>query len=413
MNKPAYRQSLGLLAAVLAALAMLAPFSIDAVFPGFPGIGRTFHVPAAALQQIVGLYLLAYAAASLFHGALSDAYGRKPVMIVGMALYAVASAGAALAASFSTLLTFRVFQGICGGAGMVVGRAMIRDRLQGAQAQRLMSRIMMIFALAPALAPVIGAWLLGLDGWRGIFWVLAGYALCMMVVVALVLPESHPPERREPFVPSRLLAGYRSILGDRGFWPLVVASTVNFCGVFLYIASAPAIVLGRLHLGTHGFPWLFIPVVVGLMVGGALSGRLAGRISEARTMALGYTAMVAACVLHLALGWLLTAPRLPWSLLPLTLQGIGVQLAFPMLTLLLLDRFPARRGVVSSLQAFCSLSANAFIASVLSPLLSASMLRLAAGSAVLTLIGLIAWVVYLFGGTQNADRPDALHADQI
>ena len=388
----------GLLALVLAALAMLGPFSIDAVFPGFPDIGHTFGTPAAALQQIIGLYLLAYGIASLFHGALSDAYGRKPVMIVGMGFYAIASAGAAIATSYTMLLVFRVFQGMCGGAGMVVGRAMIRDRLHGEHAQRLMSRIMMIFAVAPAIAPVIGAWLLGVDGWRGIFWVLAGYALCMMLAVTFLLPESHPTDRREPFIPARLIAGYKGILGDRAFWPLVVSSMVNFSGLFLFIASAPAIVLDRLHLGTHGFPWLFVPVVVGLMIGGALSGRLAGRISDTRTVGMGYVLMLAACALHLLLGLILHPPSVPWSLLPLTLQGIGVQLAFPTLTLLLLDRFPLRRGAVSSLQAGLSLLGNAFVAGILSPLLSASLLRLAMGSTALTVAGAIAWATYVHAG---------------
>ncbi len=394
----------GVLALVLAALAMLGPFSIDAVFPGFPDIGRTFDTPAAALQQIISLYLLAYACASLFHGSLSDAYGRKPVMIIGMGLYAVASAGAALATSYGMLLAFRVFQGICGGAGMVVGRAMIRDRLHGEHAQRLMSRVMMIFAVAPALAPVVGAWLLGLDGWRGIFWVLSGYALCMMLAVAFLLPESHPPEQREPFVPKRLIAGYKGILGDSGFWPLVVSSMVNFSALFLYIASAPAIVLVRLHLGTHGFPWLFVPVVVGLMAGGALSGRVAGRMSDTRTVGLGYVLMMTACALHLILGLTLHPPSVPWSLLPLTLQGLGVQLAFPTLTLLLLDRFPLRRGAVSSLQAGLSLLGNAFVAGVLSAMLSGTMLRLAIGSTILTLVGVIAWMSYVHAGKRMPNR---------
>ncbi len=384
----------GLLAGVLAALAMIAPFSIDAVFPGFPGIGHAFHVDPAALQQVISLYLLAYAGASLFHGALSDTFGRKPIMVTGMCLYALASAGAALADSFTVLLIFRLLQGACAGAGMVVGRAMIRDRLQGAAAQRLMSHIMMIFAVAPAVAPVVGAWLLGLDGWRGIFWVLTGFALLMAVSVAALLPESHPPGQRTRFVPRALLAGYAEILRDRMFWPLVIASTVNFGALFLYIASAPAIVLRLLGRGPDGFPWLFVPVVAGLMTGSALSGRMAGRISALRTVGLGYAVMTSACLLHVILGASLATPALPWSMLPLTLQAIGVQMAFPTLTLLLLDRYPLRRGAVSALQAFFSLLFNALVAGMLSPLLAGGMLALGLGASAMTVLGLVPWAFY-------------------
>src|ERR1700761_8792620 len=145
---------------LLAALSMIGPFSIDAIFPGFPDIGRDFGVGEVALQQLLSVYLLAYAVMSLFHGALSDAYGRKPVIVIGMAVYTVASVGAAMAPSFAFLLGCRVLQGICGGAGIVVGRAVVRDTMQGEEAQRMMSKVMMIFGIAPAIAPIIGAWLL-------------------------------------------------------------------------------------------------------------------------------------------------------------------------------------------------------------------------------------------------------------
>ena len=391
---PATRDPRRYLPFLLAALSMIGPFSIDAIFPGFPDIGRDFHVGDVALQQLLSVYLLAYAVMSLFHGALSDAYGRKPVIVISMAIYTLASVGAAMAPSFAFLLACRVLQGLCGGAGIVVGRSVVRDSMHGEEAQRMMSKVMMIFGVAPAIAPIVGAWLLGIDGWRGIFWALTGFTMLLTLGVAYFLVESHPVERRTVFRPRPLLHGYAAILGDLPFWPLAIAASVNFAGLFLYIASAPHLIRDLLGLGASGFPWLFVPVVSGMVFGAFISGRVAGRVSAARTVSWGYVSMLSSCAINLILALTLDHPRVPWSTLPLALYGCGVQLAFPTLTLLLLDRFPDQRGGVSSVQAFGSLILTALVAGVLSPALSASMLTLAMGATSICLIGLAAWLWY-------------------
>ncbi|MGY3039386.1 DHA1 family bicyclomycin/chloramphenicol resistance-like MFS transporter [Rhodanobacter sp. TND4EL1] len=379
---------------LLAGLSMIGPFSIDAVFPAFPLIGARFQVDDTALQQLISVYLLTYAVMSLFHGAISDAIGRKPVIVTGLLVYALASIGAASSTSFAMLLTCRGLQGVCAGAGLVVGRAVIRDSLEGPAAQRLMSQVMMIFGVAPVIAPMVGALLLPLGGWHGIFWLLAAFTLLLAVSLMLLLDETHPPQRRSRFAPRPLLAGYMAFARDRSFWPLLVSSSVNFAGLFLYISSAPRIVRELLHLSAQGFPWLFVPVVIGLISGAWLSGRMADRCSAKRTVSLGYASMLLACALHVLLAWVFPQPRLPWSMLPLILHGIGVQLAFPTITLLLLDRFPHHRGGISSVQAFASLLLCGFVAGVMSPLLSLSMLHLAMGASLLTLIGALAWAWY-------------------
>ena len=379
---------------LLAALSMIGPFSIDAIFPGFPDIARDFSVGDVALQQLLSVYLLAYAGMSLFHGALSDAYGRKSVIVVGMAVYTLASVGAALAPSFTVLLACRVLQGLCGGAGIVVGRAVVRDTMHGEEAQRMMSKVMMIFGVAPAIAPIVGAWLLGIDGWRGIFWALSGFTLALTLAVSWFLTESHPLEKRTVFRPRPLVAGYMRIGRDLPFWPLAISSSINFSGLFLYIASAPQVIRHHLHLGADGFPWLFVPVVTGMVAGAFISGRVAGRVSAARTVNWGYMAMLSSCAISLVLSLTLDAPRVPWSTLPLALYGCGVQLAFPTLTLLLLDRFPEQRGGVSSVQAFFSLLMTSLVAGVLSPALSGSMLTLALGATLMCFVGLCSWAWY-------------------
>lgn len=379
---------------LLAGLSMIGPFSIDAVFPAFPLIGARFGVDSTGLQQLISMYLITYAVMSLFHGAISDAIGRRPVIITGMLVYALASAGAALSTSYGMLLACRSLQGVCAGAGLVVGRAVVRDSLEGPAAQQLMSRVMMIFSVAPVIAPIVGAQLLFLGGWHGIFWVLMGFTLLIAAALVRFLDETHPPSARTPFNARTLMRGYVSFGRDLPFWPLLLSCSVNFAGLFLYIASAPHIIRDLLHLSEQGFPWLFLPVVAGLLGGAWLSGRLAHRRSAAYTVSLGYGCMLVACALHLLIALVTTQPVLPWSMLPLVLHGVGVQLAFPTLTLLLLDRFPERRGGASSVQAFASLLLCAVVAGVLSPLLSGHMVYLALGASVLTVLGWIGWYVY-------------------
>lgn len=385
---PVARRSLPWL---LAALSMIGPFSIDAVFPSFPSLGAHFGVDATALQQLISVYLITYAVMSLFHGAISDAIGRKPVIVVGLIVYALASIGAALATTYTMLLLCRGLQGMCAGAGLVVGRAVIRDTYAGPAAQRLMSQVMMIFSIAPVIAPMIGAQLLLVSGWHGIFWLLTAFTVILAGMLVWLLDESHPPARRTRFAPRPLLASYVSFARDHLFWPLLISSSVNFAGLFLYISSAPQIVRGLLGLSAQGFPWLFLPVVVGLMVGAWSSGHLAGRRSLTFTVSLGYAVMLLACAAHVLLALVFPEPRLPWSMLPLMLHGVGIQLAFPTLTLLLLDRFPHHRGGISSVQAFASLLLAAVVAGVLSPLLSGSMLHLALGASAFTVIGVASW----------------------
>jgi len=383
-----------LLSIILAALAMLGPFSIDMIFPGFPAIAHDFGASDVAMQQIISVYLAAYAMLSLFQGAISDALGRKPVIIAGTLVYALASAGCAASSSLGLLLLSRVGQGLCAGVGMIVGRAIIRDVFEGPAAHRLMSRVTVIFGIAPAVAPIIGALLLHWTGWRGIFWVLTAFALSLALSCAALLPESHPPERRRPLGLGSLWTSYGQIATDPLFFFLAVAAAMNFGGVFLYVASAPAFVLKLLGLSPTGFPWLFVPLIGGITLGAWMSGRLAGRIPLVQIVAFGYLAMGAANLANLAVAALLPHPAVPWSVLPLSLDAFGFSLAAPALTLLALDRFPNQRGAASSVQACLALVTNALLAGLASPVLSGSPLRLAAGMFALTLLGYAGWLAY-------------------
>ena len=387
----AARPHLRRLALLLAGLAMFGPFSIDTIFPAFPAIGAEFGADKLAMQQTISVYLVAYALMSLVHGPLSDILGRRRVILGGLAVFALASVGCALAGDLTTLLAFRALQGLSAGVGLIVGRAVIRDVLHGDDAQRLMSQVSMIFGAAPAIAPVIGGWLLGWGRWPLIFWFLVGFAVLLLLATWRWLPETLPRGARLPAAPKRLLRDYAYIFLNPRFQRLAAAAAFNFAALFLYIASAPAFVLDLLKLDERQFGWFFIPMISGMMVGAWVSGRAAGRISGTRLANLGFACSGVAVLANVAYTQAFATPSLPWAVLPMTLNAFGIALVFPIVTLAILDMYPRQRGSASSLQAFTGLAVNAVVAGVLSPLVSHDARYLAVAGAVFMAVGWLFW----------------------
>jgi DHA1 family bicyclomycin/chloramphenicol resistance-like MFS transporter len=378
---------------VLASLSMVGPFTIDTIFPAFEVISRDLSVDRVAMQQTISVYLVTFAVASLFHGSLSDAVGRKPVIVVGSLLFTLTSAVAAIAPTMPLLLAARGLQGLVAGAGMIVGRTMVRDLFDGVHAQRFMSHISFVFAVAPALAPIAGGWILGWSSWRTIFWVLAAYGLALVLLTVLVLPETHPPSARVPFRPGPLLAAFASAATDRAVLRMSAAIALNFAALFVYIASAPAIVVDHLGLGEQDFGTVFLPIVGSMMLGSFLTGRLAGRIRGGVFVLSGFVIAIAGATYAVVYHLVAPGPSLGGVLVPLGAVALGASLVFPILTTELLDLRPRERGAVSSFQAFSTTCLNAVLAGLVSPLVSGSLLVLGAvaGSFTAAALGLWAW----------------------
>ena len=389
------------LAGILAALAAIGPFSIDTYLPAFPAIAAGLSATTLEVQQTLTAYMATFAFMVLWHGALADHFGRRRVILVSMVLFAMASLVCALAPSIAWLWIGRALQGLSGGAGMVVGRAVIRDVYDGVHAQRLMSRVMMIFAVAPAIAPIIGGLLLTLAGWRAIFVFLAVLSGALAYLTWRFLPETLPAAARHPLHPVSLGRAYASVFGSGAFLLVAAAVALNFNGFFLYVLSAPAFLIGHLGLGPQQFAWLFVPGVIGMVIGAALSGRMAGRWLPHRTIAVGFAIMSAAAVLNVLVAALMR-PGVPWSVLPIALYTLGMALAMPSLSLIALDQFPSRRGLASSCQSFLQVGINALTAGVLAPVLWASPLTLAAGMAGFLSLGGLAFTRWRRGQAGTA-----------
>ena len=393
------------LAVLLALLGMLGPFSIDTYIPAFDGIGKALGADPVEMQQTLSAYLFGFAFMNLFHGALADSFGRRPIVLWGIAVFTLASAGCALSHSVGQLIFFRALQGLSTGAGIVVSRAVIRDMFAPAQAQKVMSQVTIYFGVAPAIAPIAGGWLFVHWGWHSIFWFLAGIGALLWLANFRALPETLHATQRQPFNVRHLLQGYRALIADPRFNLLALASGVPFNGMFLYVLAAPAFLGKHLQLEPTQFYWFFIITIGGIMSGAWLSGRLAGRIPPTRQVRHGFVIMSAMGLLNLALTlWAPLHPTL--ALLPLGMFSFGWALMVPVVTLLVLDLYPQRRGMASSLQAFVGSTANGIVAGILVPLVMHSVAALATTSLLLMGVGLGAWL-YLRRRWPGIGQPDA------
>jgi DHA1 family bicyclomycin/chloramphenicol resistance-like MFS transporter len=371
---------------LLASLSALGPFSIDTYLPSFHDIGESLHATPIEVQQTLTAYLLPFAVMALWHGAISDALGRRRVILVTLALFGLSLFGCLFATRIEHLWLLRALQGMSAGAGIVIGRAIVRDLYEGAAAQRLMSHITVMFALAPAIAPMIGGRLQFWFGWRSVFAFLVLMTFTLWLACWRVLPETLPPERRQPLHAAYLARAYWKVMGSPAFLTACGGLAFNFAGFFIYVMSAPVFLMRHLGVPETGFLWLFGPTMVGLMSGAWCSGRLAGKISMRRAIVFGYLVMGVAALGNIVLN-LALPPALPWSVIPILVYTFGMSLSMPCLTLMALDPFPEQRGLAASCQMFLQSAANGLIAGVVAPLLWGSTLTMACGMGALMLLG--------------------------
>ena len=379
------------LALLLACLGMLGPFSIDTYLPAFAGISQSIGATPGQMQQTLSAYLFGFAIMNLFHGALSDSFGRRPVVLWGIAIFTLASAGCALSNNIGTLVFWRAVQGMSAGAGVVVSRAVIRDMFHPADAQRVMSQVTIYFGVAPAVAPMVGGFLFVHVGWHSVFWFLTIVGVLLWAANYRLLPETLYDGHRQQFNIGNLLRGYWELGRNPRFMLLALASGIPFNGMFLYVLSAPVFLGDILGLSPGQFFWFFCMTIGGIMGGAWLSGRLAGNIRPKHQIRRGFVIMVAVSVVNVALNLLFT-PNAWWAMWPIAIFSFGWALMVPVVTLMVLDLVPERRGMASSIQAFIGSMANGFVAGAIAPLVMHSAVALAVTSLAMMSIGVVAWL---------------------
>ena len=380
-----------MLAVLIGGLSMVSPFSIDTFFPAFHAMEKALNVSALQLQQVITAYMVPFAFASLIHGPLSDAVGRRPVMIVGMALYAVGSLACTFAPNYEFLILARVIQGATAGVGVVIGRAVIRDLYEGPRAQKLMAATTMIFSIAPAIAPIIGGWVHVAFGWRAVFAVMVLCGVIFATAAWWKLPETHAPANRIPFNVRNLVATSITVLRHPEFVMLALAAAVNFCSLACFIGSAPAIIETHWHYGETSYWRLFLPVISGILIGAILSNRIAGRMTMVAQVRIGIGITFSISLLRVILHLALPAVPIPVQQGLLVIAAIGAQFAFPVLTLRMLDLFPAARGTAASAQSFVALLITALTLGFVAPKVLPRLEWIAYASLTCTTLAALCW----------------------
>lgn len=378
---------------VLAALTMVGPFSIATSLPSFPMIQHEFGVDPTATQQLVSAYLISFGLMSLFHGPVSDAIGRRPVMLAGLAAYGLASVGAALAPSMAVLVGCRLVQGLCAGAGVIIARVVIRDLLDGPAAQRLMSQVMMIFGVSPAIAPLVGGWLVTAGSWRLVFWFMAVLGALTTLLVLVALPESHHPARRLTLAPGALARSLGDVLRVPAFHRIAWTCALVFMAFMLYILGAAVVLVDLLGRGPNDFWMLFVPSVFGTIGGSWLSGRYAER--PVRLVSIALAGAVAAALLNLALALVPATATLPYAVVGPTLLCLAGSTTFAPLTLLAIDMFPRARGAAGSLQSAIQIGMNAVCSGVVVPFVGVSLAGIAWTALLFVVLAVLIWAWHL------------------
>ena len=332
---------------VLGLLSTFGPISLDLYLPALPQLAAELAVSTSAAQLTITACLIGLAVGQVIAGPLSDRFGRKRPLMVGLVAYALASLACAFAWSISVLLVLRVIQGLAGAAGIVIARAVARDLYEGRRLVVFFSRLVLISGLAPVIAPVLGGQLNRVMTWRGIFGVLAGIGVVLVLAGLFGLSESLPPERRVTGGLADTLRGFAVLVRDRFFVGVALAGGLAGASMFAYIAGG-TFVLQRIYgLTPQGFSLAFGVNSVGIMAAAQLSGRLSRRMSPVRVLALGLAVNLLGALCLLAT--VLLGLGLPFVLGSLFVMVSAIGLVLPTSTALGLSNYPNRAGTASAL----------------------------------------------------------------
>jgi DHA1 family bicyclomycin/chloramphenicol resistance-like MFS transporter len=379
-----------LLIVIWAALAMMGALSIDAYLPALPAIAHDYGVSSAAVQQTLTVYIFCFGFMMLFYGMLSDSFGRRPVILFSLTGYLFSSAGAAWSPSLGWLLFFRALQGLSAGGGWVVGQAMVVDMFSGAEARRILSWIWVVFGVAPALAPIIGGWLLAWFGWKSIFYFITLFTLVLLTACIIHIPESLVPEKRHAFRFGVIVRNYLHVGSNTKFMFGSLALAFSYVGTMIYVAAAPAYILNLLHLTVKDFSWLFVTFISGMTLGSFIAGRYAHTVKPSITIATGF-GLIFAASLYSVVYTAFFPVRVPWAVIPHFFNGLGVCLAAPAMTVFTLELFPTIKGLPSSLQNFVFMMIFSLLSGVVAPLTFDSAFHLAVTAAIGVSASAVLW----------------------
>lgn len=379
---------------LLAAAVALGPLAIDMYLPALPMIGDNLSASAGEVQLTLSLYLVGFAIAQLLCGPLADRFGRKPIMIGGFVLFAIASIGCALAESIETLLAFRFLQALGGSAGPVLGRAAVRDIYTPREAARIMAILASIMALAPAIAPTLGGFMMVNLGWESLFLALGAYSLLMALVVAFGIPEPMKPEHRQSMAIRSLLRNYRVIGSDIRFIGYTLTNSLAFAGLFAFLSGSSFVLIEFFGVKPQYFGLFFACVVAGYIAGNLMAIRLGHRLMPDQIL---FRGLVVAVIGSLVMsGLALESVNSVWAIiLPQMVFMAGVGMLLPQTMAGALASFPSMAGSASALFGFTQMTVAATVGVLVgyfhngTPVVMASIIAICAVSALASYLLLV------------------------
>ena len=375
-------------------LTMIGPFTIDAYLPAFESMEQDFSISRALMTQTLGSYLVAFGTSTLVWGALTDSIGRKPVIIFSIGAYVLASLACAIANSYEQFLLFRIFQGLAAGGALIAGRAMVRDVLNTKDAQQVMAQAMMLFSASPVIAPLFGGFLHDLFGWRSIFWFLVIYGCSVIIYALIVTQETLQTEDKKSIHIKQVSSVYLRTLKNPHYVCLVLIFTAVFSSFFVFIAGAPTVIFDMLELGTDSFYVLFLPVVIGITSGAAVTNRLLNHYSATQIMNLSIYAMFIIALINLALNAFMDE-SIARIIIPIALSAFFMSMIMPVISVEILNCFPNNRGSASAMQSFIQMGFNGLAVNIIVASLGVLLLNFTLAQVLLISIALILWIIDL------------------
>ncbi|MFK9094529.1 multidrug effflux MFS transporter [Bacillus salipaludis] len=292
------------MAAVLGTLAGFGPLSIDMYLPALPELAKDFHVSQSLVQLSLTFFLLGLSSGQLLAGPISDVRGRRLPLLIGLMTYFVVSLLCVFSPSIWTLIGLRFVQGLAGSAGIVISRAIVRDLYSGPELTKFFALLALVNGVAPILAPVLGAQLLKMVPWQGVFVVLSLVGLVMFFVVFFGLPETLQNERRSAGGIKNTFITFRNLIKDRSFFGYALAQGLVFAAMFAYISGSPFVVQNIYGGSPQIFSLIFAINGIGIMITSQTTGRLAGRVHESKLFVIGLGLSLIGGIVLLALLYL-------------------------------------------------------------------------------------------------------------
>ena len=392
---------------ILGALSTVSPFSIDMYLPAFPQIARDLGTTPAEISLSVSGYFVGLALGQLFYGPLLDRFGRKKPLYAGLTLFIVASIGCMTSRSPGLFIAFRLLQALGGCAAQVGAVTMVRDFFPVEESAKILSLLILVLSVSPFFAPTIGGYVTTTIGWPWIFAILAGFAMIVMALLALVLPEGHKPDPDISLKPRAVFREFGKIIALPQFRTYAVGGAFSFAGLFVYVTGAPIIFISAFHVDPRTFGLIFAGLACAFIGGSQFNIWLSRRHQDRkifRTALIIQNIVMLVIVSGTAFGWYGLTANIVLLLLYLPFCGM----AFPNAAAIALAPFTKNIGSASALLGFLQMGIGALASTAIGLLRSNATLPIFVVMAVTAVIGLL---ILLAGQVRSLDGPSESKAE--